>query len=210
MKRRLRRLMGRAPGFSVDPATGEVAGVLRLDEAVEFGIATVGRHTYGTWDSPSIDVRPGEAPAVRIGAFCSFGPDVRLLTGGRHRLDWITTYPIRIKLGLPDAFNDGHPPPARPIVIGNDVWVATGATILDGVTVSDGAVIGANSMVTKDVRPYAIVVGNPGREVRRRFSDEEIEQLRDLQWWEWSDERIAENVNHLCSPDFDWLDGLAR
>ena len=72
---------------------------------------------------------------------------------------------------------------------------------MSGVTIGTGAVVGAYSVVTKDVRPYAIVGGNPAREIRRRFSDEECELLLATRWWEWPDERIAEAIADLWSTD---------
>lgn len=87
------------------------------------------------------------------------------------------------------------------MTIGNDVWIGSNVTIMSGVTIGDGAAIAANSTVTRDVDPYAIVAGNPARLLRRRFDPETIERLLEVAWWNWSDERIEENIELLCSPE---------
>lgn len=80
------------------------------------------------------------------------------------------------------------------IVIGNDVWIGYEAVILAGVTIGDGAVIGARAVVTKDVPPYTIVGGVPARPIKKRFSDRTIADLLEIKWWDWPRERIARNL----------------
>jgi acetyltransferase-like isoleucine patch superfamily enzyme len=159
---------------------------------------TMGRCSYG---EPLIPTYPGDTAWVRVGAFVSIALDVVLLDGGNHRTDWVSTYPFRARFNLPGAYSDGHPQAKGNVVIGNDVWIGRGARVLSGVTVGDGAVIAGYSVVTKDVRPYAIVAGNPARELRRRFSDEQIEDLLRIAWWEWPLEKIVETVPQLCSEN---------
>ena len=89
------------------------------------------------------------------------------------------------------------------VVIGHDVWIADRATVLSGVQIGNGAIVGASVVVASDVAPYAIVVGNPAREIRKRFSDARIAKLQELAWWDWPLERIFDNVPLLCSPDID-------
>ncbi len=79
---------------------------------------------------------------------------------------------------------------ARPCVIGNDVWIGCNATILRGVRIGDGAVVGANSLVNKEVPPYAIVAGSPARIIGYRFREEIIAELRRIAWWNWPEEKI--------------------
>ncbi len=86
-------------------------------------------------------------------------------------------------------------------VIDNDVWIEQNVTVLPCVKIGDGAIIGANSLVSKDVPPYCIVVGNPIKNIRKRFDDETIEFLLQLQWWNWSDEKIFANIELLCDGD---------
>lgn len=87
------------------------------------------------------------------------------------------------------------------MVIGNDVWIGVNACVLSGVRIGDGAVVGACSVVTRDVPPYAIVAGNPARLVRKRFDDETIEELLKIKWWDWDIERIKENLPLLLSEN---------
>lgn len=160
----------------------------------------MGRESYG---SPTVHAYVGDTAEVRIGAFVSIAADVEILVGGNHRPDWVSTFPFRIRLGLPGAGTDGHPATKGDVVIGNDVWIGRGAKILSGVSIGNGAVIGAYALVSKDVAPYAIVAGNPAREVRRRFTDDQIDALESIAWWKWPLGDIVEKVPHLSSPDVD-------
>ena len=83
------------------------------------------------------------------------------------------------------------------IIIGNDVWIGYEALIMSGVTIGDGAIIGARAVVTKDVPPYTIVAGVPAKPIRRRFNDEVIETLQSAQWWNWEKERIEKNLDAI-------------
>jgi acetyltransferase-like isoleucine patch superfamily enzyme len=163
----------------------------------------VGRHTYG---HEQISIRHwGEPADLRIGSFCSIADRVDVFLGGNHRPDWVTTYPFpAFPERWPDARGiEGVPATNGDVVIGNDVWIGSNATIMSGVTVGDGAVIGTDSCVTRDVAPYAIVGGNPARQLRLRFDPETIEKLLAIRWWDWSDERIAANARLLCDGDIE-------
>ena len=91
------------------------------------------------------------------------------------------------------------------IVIGNDVWIGYEATILSGVHIGDGAIIGAKAVVTKDVPAYSIVGGIPAREIKKRFDPETIQKLQQLKWWDWSYEKIRHAIPHLKNGDVDPL-----
>lgn len=147
---------------------------------------TIGRHTYGL--APRNLVRPTAAAPITVGAFCSIGPDVLIFGQADHPTHLASTYPLRAKLlgrGDVDATTRGA------VVIGNDVWIGARAIILSGVTVGDGAVIGAGAVVARDVPAYAVVAGNPARHLRYRFDEATIAALLSLRWWEWPDARIA-------------------
>ncbi|MDB4513376.1 CatB-related O-acetyltransferase [Akkermansiaceae bacterium] len=88
-----------------------------------------------------------------------------------------------------------------PIIIENDVWIGTGATILSGVTIGNGAVILAGALVTNNVAAYTIVGGVPAKNVRQRFSDDEIAALEKIKWWTWSEHKLKQNINLLSSGD---------
>ncbi len=170
-----------------------------LDEALYSSERlTMGRCSYG---DPLVATFPGDSAHVRIGAFCSIGPDVILMDGGDHRTDWVSTFPFRARLGLPGAYEDGHPRSRGDIEVGNDVWIGRGARVRSGVSIGNGAVVASYAVVTRDVRPYAVVAGVPAREVRRRFSDEHVQALQRIAWWEWPMDTIEAGVAQLCSDD---------
>lgn len=89
---------------------------------------------------------------------------------------------------------------SRKTVIGHDTWIGHGAIISPEVTIGHGAVIGAGAVVTKDVEPYAIVVGVPGKEIKKRFSDDIIEKLLQIEWWHWSHDKVKENLDDFYLP----------
>src|SRR5258708_15431344 len=139
-----------------------------------------------------------------IGKFCSISENVVIFLDGNHRIDWVTSYPPKgflITHGSHLQYPGGHPASKGDVIIGNDVWLAYGATILSGVKINDGAVVAAGAVVSKDVPAYAVVAGNPAKVVKYRFSPETIEKLLKIQWWNWSKEKIEKNVNKLLSPN---------
>ena len=87
----------------------------------------------------------------------------------------------------------------KAVNIGNDVWIGEAVFICDGITIGDGAIIGAHSVVTHDVPPYAIVAGAPAKFLRYRFSKDEIEKLRNLKWWDWTEEKLSKNGDKFVS-----------
>jgi virginiamycin A acetyltransferase len=142
-----------------------------------------------------------------IGKFCMIASDVRfIMNGANHLTDAISTYPFAIFGSDWSNAMDGKTYPTKgDTIIGNDVWIGFNATIMAGVKVGDGAIIATNSVVTKDVEPYTIVGGNPAREIKKRFSKEQIDILLELKWWDWSLEKITENVQILTGNDLEAL-----
>ena len=142
-----------------------------------------------------------------IGKFCMIGSGVTfIMNGANHLTDAITTYPFAIfGQGWEHAMDGKQYPNKGNIVIGNDVWIGYNATIMAGVKVGDGAIIATNATVTKDVEPYTVVGGNPAKEIRKRFTPEQIKILLELQWWNWKIEKITANVHHLTSNNIDAL-----
>lgn len=138
-----------------------------------------------------------------IGKFCSIASGVQfLLNGGNHLTEAISSFPFAIFGNGWENAMDGKAYPVRGnIEIGNDVWIGHEAVILPGVKIGDGCIIGAQSVVTKDIEPYTIVGGNPAKSIRKRFSDQEIEDLLSIQWWNWPIETISANVQHLTSKN---------
>jgi acetyltransferase-like isoleucine patch superfamily enzyme len=171
------------------------------DDLIRAGILVVGRHVYGrprvlVWTGR--DAKTPVGSRVRIGNYVSIAGDVEIFTGGEHRTEWVTTYPLRIMFGLPGAGEDGHPATRGEVTIGNDVWLGHGARIMSGASIGDGAVVGAGALVVGTVRPYAVVAGVPAREIRRRFSDDEITALLSIRWWDWPESKVIEEVDGLC------------
>ncbi|MEA5447868.1 CatB-related O-acetyltransferase [Leptolyngbya sp. CCNP1308] len=146
-----------------------------------------------------------------IGKFCSIASDVKfIMNGGNHRTDWFTNYPFPIFGQGWESVMPSEWPHKGDTVIGNDVWIGYGATLLPGVQVGDGAIIAAQSVVTKSVPPYAVVGGNPAQLIRYRFDEATIEALLDLQWWHWDIEKITRHLPALCGADFQALQNAIR
>lgn len=144
---------------------------------------------------------------LRIGKFCMIASDVKfIMNGANHLTNALTTYPFAIfKNGWENAMDGKTYPQKGDINIGNDVWIGYNATIMAGVTIGDGAIIATNSTIVKDVRPYSIVGGNPAVEIKRRFSEETIEKLLDIKWWNWDIEKITRNVQYLTGNNVNEL-----
>ena len=155
----------------------------------------IGRATYGR---PRIFSYPNDA-GLTIGAFCSIAEGVAIFLGGEHHPEWVSTYPFGAL--WPEHEHPEQPKSRGDVVIGNDVWIGREAMIMSGVTVGDGAVIGARALVAKDVPPYGIVGGNPAKLIRQRFPDDIVARLLALRWWDWPDERIRKAGAMLQSPD---------
>jgi lipopolysaccharide transport system ATP-binding protein len=135
----------------------------------------------------------GWSEKVVIGKFCSIAEDVKIVAGGEHNLNHVTTFPLkdRLKGSKLPIHHKGA------IIIENDVWIGTGAIILAGVKIGNGAVVGAGSVVTHDVPDYAIVAGVPARVVKFRFTTDQIKKLLEIAWWNWDIEKIVENVDYF-------------
>jgi virginiamycin A acetyltransferase len=142
-----------------------------------------------------------------IGKFCMIASDVTfIMNGANHLTDAVTTYPFAIfGNGWENAMEGKKYPSKGNIVVGNDVWIGYNAMIMAGVKIGDGAIIGTNSVVTKDVEPYAIVGGNPAKLIKKRFSEEEIKDLLEIKWWDWEIEKITRNVQNLTDKNVEIL-----
>jgi acetyltransferase-like isoleucine patch superfamily enzyme len=156
-------------------------------------IVTVGRGTYGLHNL-EIWHFTDPRPSLSIGQFVSIAHGVTVMLDGNHDSSRVSLYPLLDE----DECDNAHAADSKgSVVIGNEVWIGLSATILSGVTIGHGAVIGARAVVTKNVAPYSIVVGNPGRSIGTRFSNATIEKLGKLSWWDWDGERIMANRRML-------------
>lgn len=146
---------------------------------------------------------------LQIGKFCSIACGAKFLfNSANHTLSSLSTYPFPLffeewgleKKDVTNAWdNKGD------IIIGNDVWIGYEAVILAGVTIGDGAIIGTRAVVTKDAPPYTIVGGVPAKPIKKRFSEETISALLEIQWWNWSEERIARNIGAIQNGNIEQL-----
>jgi acetyltransferase-like isoleucine patch superfamily enzyme len=201
----LRRLQARVHAVQhLRKTLNNPGGAVALQEEAQRHLAdgtlVMGRMSYY---APRIVKFKGDTGRVIIGNFASIAADAEFFVGGLHRTEWVSLYGLRAMLELPGAHEDGFTHGRGDIVVGSDTWLTMGCTVMSGVTIGDGAVVGTKAVVTKDVRPYAIVGGNPAREVRRRFSDEQVEALLRIRWWDWPTELVQERVDLLSNADVD-------
>lgn len=191
------------------PRTGDTQTIY-LKNAITHPNITVGSYTmYYDFVHPPADFQknnvlyhyPVNGDRLSIGKFCSIACGAKFLfNSANHTMRSLSSYPFPLffeeweleKTRVSEAWdNKGD------IVIGNDVWIGYEAVILAGVTIGDGAVIGARAVVTKDVAPYTVVGGVPARPIKKRFSDGTIQRLLELRWWDWPEERIRENLEAI-------------
>lgn len=163
------------------------------------GIVEIGEYTtipnvrILTWNS---------SDTVKIGKFCSIASGVKILGGGNHRIQRVTSYPLKYVLLYNMRKRTEDCSVSRgPTLVGSDVWMGINAIVLSGVTIGDGAVVGAGAVVSKDVPPYAIVAGNPAKLVGYRFSEKQIQDLLLIKWWNWDINKIKDNIDLFGDVD---------
>jgi virginiamycin A acetyltransferase len=176
---------------------------------------TIGDYTY--YDDPEDSENfernvlyhfPFIGDRLIIGKFCALARGLKfIMNGANHRLDGFSTYPFYIfgngwEAATPEP---GDLPYKGDTVIGNDVWIGYEAVVMPGVTVGNGAIIAAKSVVVGDVPPYAIVGGNPAKLIRQRFGDEVVEALLAIAWWNWEIGKITRNLDKIVAADIQIL-----
>ena len=160
-----------------------------------------------TWDHPSYPItrsmraykdEPGE---MHVGKYSALHYTCTLLPGGLHHTDWVGTLHAHVDENGDWVLAEGAVYGKGPIIIGNDVYVGFESIVLSGVTIGDGAVIAARSVITKDVEPYSITAGNPAQHVRYRFDEPTREALLRIKWWDWSTSKVAAHSAQINSPE---------
>lgn len=165
----------------------------KIYSGTEFYDSSIGRYSYIGYDC--------EIHSCDIGAFCSIANGL-IVGGARHPLNWVSTSPVfynvsggtNVHLGSIDV------EPVSRTIIGHDVWVGSRAIIMQGVSIGNGAVVGAGAVVTKDIPPYAIVGGCPAKVIKFRFNEEIIAKLQASEWWMLSDEKLLEISCYINEP----------
>lgn len=154
----------------------------------------IGRYSYVGYDSEVVN--------CEIGAFCSIANGL-IAGGAKHPLDWVSTSPVfyNARSGTGHHFAHFQIAQTKRTIIGNDVWVGSRAVIMQGVKIGDGAVVGAGTVVTKDVPPYAIVVGCPAKVIRYRFDEEMRNKLLKIQWWNFQYKEIEKYSKLFNEPE---------
>jgi virginiamycin A acetyltransferase len=176
---------------------------------------TIGDYTY--YDDPEDSENfernvlyhfPFIGDRLIIGKFCALARGIKfIMNGANHKLDGFSTYPFYIfgngwETATPEP---GDLPDKGDTVIGNDVWMGYEAVVMPGLTVGDGAIVAAKSVVVGDVPPYTIVGGNPAKVIRQRFRDEVVVELLAIAWWNWDIGKITRNLDKIVAADIQAL-----
>ena len=178
-------------------SNNEIDSKATIYRAVKIKGSKVGAYTY---ISANTDVENAE-----IGKFCSISDHCRVGMGG-HNTNQISTSPIFTEAHNGTKFQwtikDVNASPMKKAIIGNDVLIGSHVLILGGVTIGNGAVVAAGAVVTKDVPPYAIVGGVPAKVVKYRFSQEIIDKLQEMKWWDWTEEKLKAKIEIFQRDNF--------
>lgn len=159
-------------------------------------ITSWGEHTYGT---PTILNYDGQSKLM-VGRYCSFADKITILLGANHKRGVVPNFPL-IKVNTESTEADTND--RGDITVGNDVWIGYGATIIGPVTIGNGAIIGAGAVVVRDVPAFAVAVGVPAKVIKYRFSEAQIADLQNIQWWNWNTEKVKSQAKNLFNPDPD-------
>ena len=200
---------------TVYPRSGDKS-IVYLKSVVRDPSIIVGDYTmYNDWIRDPADFErnnvlyhyPINREQLRIGKYCSIACGAKFMfSSGNHAMKSLANYPFPVffeEWGLERknicAAWDNH----GDIEIGNDVWLGFDSIVMQGVSIGDGAIIGARALVTKDVPPYTIVGGIPAKPIRKRFPDDVIEKLLRIKWWNWETAQVKEALPHIMSGDVD-------
>ncbi|MTI43888.1 virginiamycin A acetyltransferase [Roseibium hamelinense] len=202
--------------LAVDP------GMIFLKNHITRDNIEVGEYTYyhDDQDAPAFQDRNVRyhfdfiGDRLVIGKFCALARGTTfIMNGANHYMDGFSTYPFNV---FSADWSEGLDPKRvsestrGDTVLKNDIWLGTNSTVLPGVTIGNGAIIGAHAVVAKDVPDYAIVVGNPGRIVKMRFDDDTINRLNQVSWWDWPVDKITRHLPAIRGADIKTLEAAAN
>lgn len=194
--------------------------VVNLNQVIDHPRIEVGEFSYYSNFNKVDDYAAAIAPylfpssleKLIIGKFVQIAHGAHFITSSaNHDMNGFSTYPFKNFMMTPQTtekdFQAMFDIPGRrgDTVVGNDVWIGMDATIMPGVTIGDGVIIGACSVVTKDVEPYTAVGGNPARPIRKRFDETTIAKLLEIRWWDWPLDTIKAKLDALMRADLDAL-----
>jgi virginiamycin A acetyltransferase len=188
-----------------------------LNQVIDHPNITIGDYTYysdfGQVDDYAAHIAPylypGAPEQLKIGRFCQIAHGVRFITASaNHPMRGFSAFPFAVF--TPETMGTYRDEVSQhgDTIVGHDVWIGYEAVIMPGVTIGNGAIIAARSVVTANVPAYAIVAGNPARAVRMRFEPETIERLEGLRWWDWPKEKIEHHADALTAGVLDLLKGI--
>lgn len=180
----------------------QVDKTAKIYSGSSFYDSVIGRYSYIGYDSEVVN--------CEIGSFCSIANGF-IAGGAKHPIDWVSTSPVfyNVKGGTGYHLGKLAAPSTLRIVIGHDVWIGSRAIVMQGVSIGNGAIVGAGAVVTKDVPPYAIVAGCPARIIRYRFDDATIQKLQDSRWWMLPD-NVLSNFSSLADTPDDFCSEIGK
>lgn len=186
------RILKKLSGKSLVAAKIHSSSKIEAGSSVHF--SCMGRYSFCGYDCSIY--------YAEIGSFVSIAGGV-VIGAPEHPMSWVSTSPVfyRGRDSIKKKFSDHCLPNPNITLVGNDVWIGSGAVILSGVSIGDGAVIGAGSIVTKNVDPYAIVAGSPAKLIRYRFSNDIINRLLRSEWWLLPDDRLSNLAKYIKNPE---------
>jgi acetyltransferase-like isoleucine patch superfamily enzyme len=166
----------------------------KVEPGTSFVASSMDRHSFCGYDC--------EIEHATIGAFVSIANGV-VIGGGRHPMEWIGMSPVFYegRDSVKAKFAEHRRPRPKSVIVGNDVWIGRNAIVLPGITIGDGAVVGAGAVVTRDLPPYAVVAGCPARLVRYRFDEATIRRLLVLKWWNFPDDELRRVASTFNQPE---------
>lgn len=208
----------------VMPDGSEIKTVVHLNQVIDHPRMEIGDFSYFGHFEVLEDYAGYLAPylfplspeKLVMGKYCQIAHGVRFITSSaNHFMGGFSTFPFNNFRMTPQTTMEEIQAMFQvserkgDTIIGNDVWIGMEAVIMPGVKIGDGAIIGARSVVVKDVEPYTIVGGNPAKPLKKRFSDSTIETLQDIQWWNWPVEKVESNLETILSMDIEKLRDIA-